>query len=64
MLRLNPHFFTFFLFTYMSCDHHVITSVTIVQVTYCPCDVIVLRPIVQVTLIVPVMSIVLVTLLF
>ena len=30
--------FTFCLFTYMSCDHHVITSMTIVQVTCCPCD--------------------------
>ena len=55
MLQLNPHifYFTFFLFTYMSCNHHVITYVTIVQVTYCPCDTIV-----------PVTSIVLVTLLF
>ena len=25
-----------------TCDHHVITYVTIVQVTYCPCDAIVL----------------------
>ena len=57
-------FFTSFLFIYMSCDHHVITYVTIVQVTYCPSDAIVLWPIVQVTLIVPVMSIILVTLLF
>ena len=41
MLRIGPPFLflLYFLFTYMSCDHHVITSVTIVQVTYCPCDV-------------------------
>ena len=40
LLRLDPilFYFTFFLFTYASCDRHVITSVTIVQVTYCPCE--------------------------
>ena len=42
-VTIGPHFlFLYFLFTYVSCDCHVITSVTIVQVTYCPCDVIVL----------------------
>ena len=32
----------YFLSRDLSCDHHVITSMTIVQVTYCPCDAIVL----------------------
>ena len=66
LLQMDPHFFflLYFLSCNLSCDHHVIMSVTIVQVTYCPFDAIVLWPIVQVTFIVPVMFIVLVTLLF
>ena len=35
-------YFTFFHSCDLSCDHHVITPVTIVQVTYCPSDAIVL----------------------
>ena len=63
--ELKPPFsFLYFLSCDLSCDHHVITYVTIVQVTYCPCDTIVLWPIVQVTLIVSVTTIVLITLLF
>ena len=57
-------FFTFFLLSYVSCDHHTITSVTIVQVTYCPSDVHCFVTHCTGDTIVSVTSIVLVTLLF
>ena len=59
LLWLDPHFLSFFTACDLSCDHHVIT-----YVTYCSHDVYhvyCMWPIVQVTFIVPVTSIVLVT---